>query len=826
MLRSRSARSLLTSRKSASRHPLHQAVAAQLQPLPEALESRRLFATFTVTSTADTLTAGTLRQAITDANADADASSIINFNISGSGLQTINVGSSGLGALPALTHPVTINGYSQTGTSANTKADGDDAKLFIELSGASAGAGANGLTLAAGSGGSTVSGLVINRFSNDGILVESNGNTVSGNFVGTNFTGLAPFSNGQDGIRINGASNNIIGGTAPADRNIASGNQFDGIHVVVDAGPSTGNLIQGNFVGVNSTGNGSVGIKAFGPAAGTPAGNFVFGIEISGGNNNTVGGAVTGARNVVGFNAAGIEVDDGGQANVIQGNYSGVGADGVSQVGNVLHGIVLRSDGTLSAPLGPGQTNEPAVANNIVGLNPTDFSGLGNVVAYNGTAGIAVFGNPLPNNATPAQNAGNSILGNSFYQNGRNSPTTLLGIDLTNQLVFPGDDGVTANDAGKNIAGTAAAHSDASDPNNFQNKPVLSAVTATATGVKIDGSLTQSVSPNTKYRIEFYSNNADPKGGVAEGETFLGATDVTTDSTGKATFSATFTTAVGAGDTFTATATNLTADPSSPTGSANLYNTSEFSDAATVAAPAAYPLLTGNLPATIITGQSLKLKEKVGFTATTAPVTGTETANVVFSTDDTADANDFSLGSTTANLKLKAGQTKAFALKTPSSIPSSVAAGTYKVLIKVTDASGAVTTVDTGNTVTIVAPKLDLTGRFISAVAANGKVTTTFLITNSADSNITADGTVPYTFQSNSTASSTGATTLLTGSAKVKKLAPGQSITVTVTTNLSASSFLVVTLDPDHSAFPADTNTANNTFATATLITLEGPLPG
>src|SRR4029079_5646332 len=108
--------------------------------------------------------------------------------------------------------------------------------------------------------------------------------------------------------------------------------------------PATGNLIQGNFVGVGADGKSSVGTRTdIAPAPGTPEGNNLFGIKISGGNLNTVGGTLAGARNVVGFNGAGIEVDNGGQQNVIQGNFSGVGADGVTPVPNLLHGIVLRS---------------------------------------------------------------------------------------------------------------------------------------------------------------------------------------------------------------------------------------------------------------------------------------------------------------------------------------------------------------------------------------------------------------------------------------------------------------------------------------------------
>jgi len=504
----------------------------------------------------------------------------INFNISASGtVQTINVGGTGNGALPALLKPVTINGYSERGASMNTLANGDNAKILIELNGANAGPNADGILLGATSAGSTIEGLAINRFSLNGIELQSGGDVIAGNFVGTNPRGNAAEPNQNDGIHLSNSSSSTIGGTTPGARNLASGNQIDGIHVVGStASPATGNTIEGNFVGVNAAGTGFVGLRPNGSAAGTAEGNGVFGIEISGGNANTVGGTTPADRNVVGFSVDGIEIDNGGEDNVIQGNFSGVGADGVTPAGNVLHGIALRSDDNLSPPLGPGQANEPAVSGNIIGLNPNiSFSGLGNLVEFNGAAGIAVFGNPPQNNAVQAQNSGNSILGNSIFENGRNNPTSLLGIDLTNQFVFPKDDGVTPNDGGKNTMGKSAPHGDPSNPNNFQNFPVLTSAVPVTGGIQITGTLTQSVSANVMYRIEFFVNNPDPQGGIPEGQTLLGATNVTTSAAGKASFSLTLNVSVAAGQIITADATNLTADPSSPAGSVNLFNTSEFS---------------------------------------------------------------------------------------------------------------------------------------------------------------------------------------------------------------------------------------------------------
>jgi hypothetical protein len=209
---------------------------------------------------------------------------------------------------------------------------------------------------------------------------------------------------------------------------------------------------------------------------GTASGSFLFGIEISGGNNNTVGGTSAGARNVVCFNGAGIEIDNGSQNNVIQGSFSGVGADGVTPVKNLQHGIALRS-GTFNNPLGPPQANEPGVSFNLIGGT---VAGAGNFVEFNGTGGVAVFGNPVSASGQP--NIGNAIERNSIFENGRsNSPANfLLGIDLTNQSKYPVDDGISPNDS--------RGHGAANDPNSFQNFPVLTSA-ASANKTTVTGTL-------------------------------------------------------------------------------------------------------------------------------------------------------------------------------------------------------------------------------------------------------------------------------------------------------------------------------------------------
>ena len=139
----------------------------------ESLEERILLSAIVVTGTGDSLNVDgfvTLREAITSfnngANVNADVTTVgtygvsdtINFTIVGAGVQTISPSS----PLPTLLKPVAINGYSQSGTSANMLVTSDNAVLLIQLDGNDL--VANGLVLGAGSGGSSVAGLVINRF--------------------------------------------------------------------------------------------------------------------------------------------------------------------------------------------------------------------------------------------------------------------------------------------------------------------------------------------------------------------------------------------------------------------------------------------------------------------------------------------------------------------------------------------------------------------------------------------------------------------------------------------------------------------------------------
>jgi hypothetical protein len=98
---------------------------------------------------------GSLRQAIVDANAQANTSDIIAFNIQGTGVRTITLSS----ALPDITGPVKIDGWTQPGF---------QGAPLIEIT-AAAGVAVDGLRVA--STFSTIRGLIVNGFQN-GIYVS------------------------------------------------------------------------------------------------------------------------------------------------------------------------------------------------------------------------------------------------------------------------------------------------------------------------------------------------------------------------------------------------------------------------------------------------------------------------------------------------------------------------------------------------------------------------------------------------------------------------------------------------------------------------------
>src|SRR5262245_53883592 len=164
-------------------------------------------ATFTVTNTNDT-GAGSLRQAITDAN-NAAGPHTIEFSIAGGGVHTISPAT----ALPqiVIAEGITIDGTSQPGYT--------NAPL-IELSGNSL--AANGLDFEFTP--ATVKALIINGWTQSGILSQNGGSlALTGSYIGTDETGTVAVPNSTGVLMANGAATNTIGGPSAAERNLLAG---------------------------------------------------------------------------------------------------------------------------------------------------------------------------------------------------------------------------------------------------------------------------------------------------------------------------------------------------------------------------------------------------------------------------------------------------------------------------------------------------------------------------------------------------------------------------------------------------------------------------
>jgi hypothetical protein len=384
------------------------------------------------------------------------------------------------------------------------------------------------------------------------------GNVVEGNLMGMKASGMAVLEySGTIGVRLeDGASANLIGGTALAARNVLSSSEWTGgsyfgvylAHPINGALPTFANLVKGNFFGLDVTGKGVTDSEEY--ASGV-------GIFVSG-HHNVIGGPEPGARNVISGNRLrGILV--GGAVgvsaatdNLIQGNFIGTDESGTIPLGNGIFGVefgVLAINNTLGGTE-PGAGNRIAFTSSRNGPSPC---GTGIVVQKNWQTGGGA--------------TGNAILGNLIYGN------ELLGIDL-------GADGVTPNDSGDTDPG----------PNNSQNYPVLTSADFEGDAVRIRGEL-NGVATNS-YRIEFFGDTAADPSLFGEAKVFLGAVNVLTGTDGMAPLDFAWPCPPGV-RTVTATATDSGG------------NTSEFSRSQPIAGTPAPQLLNISTRLRVQTGENV-----------------------------------------------------------------------------------------------------------------------------------------------------------------------------------------------------------------------------
>jgi hypothetical protein len=384
---------------------------------------------------------------------------------------------------------------------------------------------------------------------------------VQGNFIGTDVSGSAAVRNGDIGVEINEAPNNVVGGTAPSARNVLSGNAGAGVFLTGSA--ATGNTVSGNLIGTDSTGLRALGNLKMGVGIGASPGAV-------GARDSTIGGATggpgcTGACNVISGNGENgiLVVGAESSGHVIAGNTIGLGVDRVTPIPNSVDGVgvldargirIGGSQGIEGNTIAANRSNGIIIVgademNVVIGRNRIGLDTAGKA-AGNGGAGVSVVG---------ARQV--AILANSMSSNGG------LGIDLN------GNGMPTINDPGDVDQGA----------NGSQNFPSVFSATTRNGQTSIGGQF--SGEPLKQIRVEFFESrgcNAAAPRDYGEGVNFIGSIDISTDRFGNTAWGFRANIAVPGNHYITATATALT--------SGRAGETSEFSQCVLV--NAAKPALT------------------------------------------------------------------------------------------------------------------------------------------------------------------------------------------------------------------------------------------
>ena len=402
----------------------------------------------------------TLRAAMEEANM-APGAVRIEFAIAGAGVQTITPAT----ALPVLANAaggITIDGFTQLGTSANTDPLADNAVRLIEIAGPGP-SGFDGIQMT--SSNNVVRGIVIHGFRHTIWMYQptSGNNILEGSLVGLLPDGsldpLVHLVSGSSCVVIqSGAHDNRIGVPGDANRNVISGCAHQG--VAFYNGGTTRNFVQNNIVGLDPTGT-------------QRRPSVSHGIDVNTFTTKTmIGGLNPGERNVVsGNNQEGVEISHGTGTinNSIVGNFIGTDVTGLvatPATQNKLHGVRLEGKANCNnAPCGLDEgfetvtdnvivnsgmagvwidkgVHDSLIARNRIGVMAngvaapnvqfgirleavTRISIADNEIAFNGR-GIQLFSNTTnPANAVPSPSNGNHFSRNLIHDNGG-----ALGIDL------------------------------------------------------------------------------------------------------------------------------------------------------------------------------------------------------------------------------------------------------------------------------------------------------------------------------------------------------------------------------------------------------------
>ncbi|MFN8442692.1 MAG: right-handed parallel beta-helix repeat-containing protein [Caldilineaceae bacterium] len=390
----------------------------------------------------------------------------------------------------------------------------------------------------------------------DGSLAGGNGLTISGGTV--TVRGLAINRFAGYAVLVNSIGNlegNFIGVDPTGQVNVGGGALFAAPGSTLRIGditPTARNLIVGSIGTVNGQ------IEMQGNLVGVDRSGLIFlgQSDISVGKGGiTMGGLATEARNII---VGKINVDRSRPLE-IQGNYIGVDVTGqkILGEGGSLYGSGNGSyqiiNNVIKGSTSDGVTFDTSYGSRLVSNTIEAHRGAGvrlfdslfdevskNTIDGNGGAGIVMV-----------RSADNKvkISSNSIFNNGG------LGIDL-------GNNGVTPNDIGDSDVGV----------NQLQNFPELTRLEHGGNNTVVVGTLNSK--PDSSYHIELFYGPTCDESGYGEGEKFITGIDIATDNNGNREFGVKLSTLP---DGYYVTATATDSDG----------NTSEFSKCIRVSLPPA-----------------------------------------------------------------------------------------------------------------------------------------------------------------------------------------------------------------------------------------------
>jgi hypothetical protein len=464
--------------------------------------------------------------------------------------------------------------------------------------------------------------LVINRFPGTSVQVTGPGRAL----IDGNFIGVNASGDGAlangTGVAVMDSPHNSIGSGGDLEMRNVIVGGGGGSDIVLDGAGASGNFVEGNFLGTDKTGTVALGTVSSGDGL----------LIRNGSSTNTI------LLNIVSGNSAnGIEIDSGATTgNSFVGNYIGTDVTSDLPLGNNGQGILVS--GSSANTIGGGNViagnrlngiylagNANNIQGNFIGTNTNRAMGLGN-----GNDGIAIVDGAQ--NRIGAQSSMDNLIADNGGGGVRVFHNDSVGNEIVANDIFNnallgidlGGDGVTPNHPTSPTPG----------PNDFQNYPVLtSAIGGTINGTTVV-TLSLTSIPSSLFTLAFYVNTAADPSGYGQGQQFLESLPtVQTDASGNAAFTVFLNEATNPGDWLTATATNQVNG-----------DTSEFSQAIRITKASTSTVLTGS-PNPSVFGQ------QVTFTATVSGATGSGIpAGSVTFMDGTTSIGTVNLSSGTATL--------------------------------------------------------------------------------------------------------------------------------------------------------------------------------